>query len=286
MTARHHPVSPCPLHRLLRILLAKYADSHASSKHGSGASTPHSGTGSGLNSYRSNAASATMAALVHSKRLIDDLGAFELSTDDTTTDLPCDLLLLLCRTGAAIKLMTVINKLTPQITKPDEHHQRFGRKLLHVTDADGYNLIHIAILFGHLSVVDALMKQLPPPISTMFAEAAHTDTKQTPLMMGAAAGNMLMCTLLISRNADLYARDAAGRTAIEYASINGHATVASKLIKAIVSHGYLLAGMEPHSTQGGGGAGNNTITGGVKAAVAARKLSARSRKKKMLETMR
>ena len=89
----------------------------------------------------------------------------------------------------------------------------------------GGNPIYDPLIAGDAAKVERILAT-----GASYPDASLDDTRKTPLMLAAAAGNEEMVTLLLRYRAKLDLRDQIGNTALAYAAFRGHVEVAELLL--------------------------------------------------------
>ncbi|GAB6020532.1 hypothetical protein CHUAL_003215 [Chamberlinius hualienensis] len=104
-------------------------------------------------------------------------------------------------------------------------HQGLGG--INRANRDTYTPLHLACIQGHLDVVKSLVKYG----ADMEKPTGLGKNKATPLMLVCQHGHLEMLKFLVNSGAKLDARDKLKRTAMTYAVMNGHAHIASHLLR-------------------------------------------------------
>lgn len=94
------------------------------------------------------------------------------------------------------------------------------------TDADGLTPLMRAAARGDVAQVSSLLA------GGADANLGHAELRLTPLMFAAYYGRDAVVTLLLEKGAAANLKDAAGASAADWASQNGHQSVADRLGKA------------------------------------------------------
>jgi ankyrin repeat protein len=91
----------------------------------------------------------------------------------------------------------------------------------------GGNPIYDPLIAGDAAKVERILVT-----GAAYPDTALDETRKTPLMLAAAAGNEEMVTLLLRYKAKLDLRDQVGNTALAYTAARGHLEVAQLLVDA------------------------------------------------------
>lgn len=118
---------------------------------------------------------------------------------------------------------TLFNELLPSL----ERGAGVGVVGVGARNADGDTLLHAAAQGGALGAVRSLLE------AGADVQAIGTTKLQiTPLHEAAAHGNPDVCTALLAKDADLYARDASGATPLHACARNGNYAAARTLLRS------------------------------------------------------
>ncbi len=98
--------------------------------------------------------------------------------------------------------------------------------LARVSDTNGFTPLHVAALWGHVDIVQMLLKHKADP-------NAHNNAGMAPLHGAAMAGHMEVVQLLLEHGAEVNAADNIGNTPLYFAAWDGHEAVA----KLLLDHG-------------------------------------------------
>ncbi|XP_022239134.1 tankyrase-like protein isoform X2 [Limulus polyphemus] len=138
---------------------------------------------------------------------------------------------LACQTGRHhnVELLLKYTFSTAQsgIEDEDSSVDKFGVCGCERLNKKSYSPLHLAVLHGHLNVVKVLLKY-----SSVNKPTSAAADKLTPLMLAAQQGYLPIVKFLVEKGRCLVeVRDKKYRTALTHAVINGHAHVASYLLR-------------------------------------------------------
>ena len=97
-----------------------------------------------------------------------------------------------------------------------------------VRDREGYSCLHLAVISGSEAAVTLLLR------NGFDINVVDNKHRRTPLMLAAGLGLETMVRVMLEHTPDLEMRDAAGRSALEYAYSERNQRVIDKLRWAIV----------------------------------------------------
>ena len=109
----------------------------------------------------------------------------------------------------------------------DEEHPPLGVPV-DVKDAEGLTPLHLLTVEGHASCAQWLIDEVRAAV-----DVRDSPYEQTPLHHAAAKGKATCAALLLSRNADPVARDAAGWTPLHAVARSGFTDVAAVILAAL-----------------------------------------------------
>lgn len=99
-------------------------------------------------------------------------------------------------------------------------------KLYSEPDQKGWTPLFYAAREGHGEAVEWLIS-----VNAKYNEKAEKDENRRPLMVACEAGHWKVCQILINKKSNVEDTDSEHRTALFYAVMNGHETVACNLVK-------------------------------------------------------